>query len=160
MATQSISLVGLNKAAVLAALYNASKPQGMGFMHYDPKPMTVGEAQQILDGGCTYFDYLKGRVMKVDLSGNEVNPWGYDRDNGQGMVARVIDGLRKDGDSNSVDVQTIHDVNTKAAAKNVMAHIHEETTIKKDGKVATMTLGLADVADHLIPKVEKLAEEE
>jgi hypothetical protein len=38
MAT-SIDLKGLNKAAVLAALYNASKPQGMGFLQYDPTPM-------------------------------------------------------------------------------------------------------------------------
>lgn len=77
----SISLVGLNKADVLAALYNASKPQGAGFIHYDPTPMTRKEAEQLLAQG-TYFDYLKGRVMKVDLSKDELNPWGFDRDNG------------------------------------------------------------------------------
>ena len=40
-----IQLSGLNKADVLAALYNASKPQGMGFLQYDPKPMTRAEAE-------------------------------------------------------------------------------------------------------------------
>lgn len=41
-----------------------------------------------------YFDYLKGRVMKVELAGDDVDPWLYDRDNGQGAFARVIDELR------------------------------------------------------------------
>lgn len=49
--SDKISLAGLDKAAVLAALYNASRPQGMGFMHYDPTPMTVKEASKILGGG-------------------------------------------------------------------------------------------------------------
>lgn len=52
--------------------------------------MTIGEAKEILDSGITYFDYLKGRVMKVDLCGNEFDPWLYDRDNGRGAAARAI----------------------------------------------------------------------
>lgn len=60
----AISLVGLDKADVLATLYNASRPQGLGFMWYDPQPMTHEEAQAILDQGHTYFDYLKGRVIE------------------------------------------------------------------------------------------------
>jgi len=60
MVDEKLSLKGLNKADVLAVLYNASKPQGMGFMHYDPKPMTRDKAKQLLDSGQTYFDYLNG----------------------------------------------------------------------------------------------------
>ena len=77
------------KPAVLAVLYNNSKPQGFGFLHFDPKPMTVELAQELLDHQ-TYFDYLKGRVMKVDLSGDELDPFLYDRDNGQGAAERAI----------------------------------------------------------------------
>ena len=90
----TIALTGLDKAAVLAALYNASKPQGMGFLHYDPKPMTREEAAVLLEQ-TAYFDYLKGRVMKVDLSGDELDTWGYDRDNGQGAAERAIAELSK-----------------------------------------------------------------
>ena len=90
---KDISLVGLDKAEVLAGLYNASKPQGLGFLHYDPKPMTVEEARALLVNQ-TYFDYLYGRVMKVDLSGDRLNPWGYDRDLGQGAAQRVIQTIR------------------------------------------------------------------
>lgn len=91
--SESINLKGLNKAEVLAALYNASKPLGMGILHFDPAPMRAEEAESLLKGQ-TYFDYLKGRVMKVDLSGDELDPWLYDRDNGQGAAQRVIDSMR------------------------------------------------------------------
>jgi hypothetical protein len=95
-----ISIKGLDKAAVLVALYNNSKPLGSGFLHYDPLPMTLEEAQDIIKNGSsedyfgqiqtTKFDYLKGRVMKVDLSGVEFDEWGYDRDNGTGAALRAL----------------------------------------------------------------------
>lgn len=81
-----------DKAAVLAALYNHSRPQGMGFLHYDPAPMSHDEARAIMAAteGRGYFDYLKGRVMKVDISGNTLNPGGYDHDLGPGAAARAV----------------------------------------------------------------------
>lgn len=89
-----VDIKGLNKAEVLAALYNNSKPLGLGFLHFDPMDMTVAEAEEILNQ-TTYFDYLKGRVMKVDLSsGDSFEEWLYDRDNGKGAAQRVIDSLR------------------------------------------------------------------
>ena len=89
----------LNKAEVLAELYNHAKPQGMGFLHYDPNPMTVDEAQQILDQGHTYFDYVKGRVMKVDLGTDELNTRLYNRDNGENAAESVIERLVKSHES-------------------------------------------------------------
>jgi len=85
-----IDLQGKNKAEVLAKLYNASKPQGMGLLHYDSKKMTTEQAQAILDTGQKCFDYLKGRVMKIDLSDDELDIRLYDRDNGQGAAARAL----------------------------------------------------------------------
>ena len=84
-----IDLTGKDKAAVLAALYNASQPLGMGFLHYDPTPMTRDEAADLL-AEQTYFDYLKGRVMKVDLGPDVLLTGGYDRDNGEGAAERII----------------------------------------------------------------------
>lgn len=94
MASETVSIVGLNKAQVLAALYNGAKPQGAGFIHYDPKPMDEAEAERILQSGQTYFDYLKGRVMKVDLSGDEIDPYLYDRDNGRNRVDCIMDEVK------------------------------------------------------------------
>jgi hypothetical protein len=80
------------KPAVLAALYNNSKPLGMGILHFDPKPMTESEAEALLSQQ-QYFDYLKGRVMKVDFEGDTLDPRLYDRDNGQGAAERVVNSL-------------------------------------------------------------------
>jgi len=77
------------KAKVLAALYNGSKPLGMGIMHFDPAPMTEAQAATILSDR-EHFDYLKGRVMKVSLSEDTFDPFLYDRDNGQGAAARAV----------------------------------------------------------------------
>ena len=85
-----IDITGLNKAEILAGLYNASHPRGMGILHHTPENMTTEEADEILKE-TTDFDYLKGRVMKVHLSGNEFDEWLYDRDNGSGAAQRVID---------------------------------------------------------------------
>ena len=89
-----VDIKGLNKADVLAALYNNSKPQGLGFLQFDPKPMNVDEAEILLKK-TTVFDYLKGRVMKVNLSFDDgFEEWLYDRDNGYGSAQRVINDLR------------------------------------------------------------------
>ncbi len=88
-----MNIAGMRKAAILAALYNNSKSRGMGFMHFDPKPMTEAEAQALLDSGRTYFDYLKGRVMKVDLSGDELKTYLYNRDNGENAAETVLKDL-------------------------------------------------------------------
>lgn len=59
-----INIAGMDKAEVLAALYNASKPLGLGIYHYTPDDITVEEARELL--------------------------WLYDRDNGNGAALRVI----------------------------------------------------------------------
>lgn len=90
-----VNIKGLNKAEVLAALHNNSKPLGLGFLHFDEKDMTVAEAEELLKQ-TTYFDYLKGRAMKVDLSSDDgFDEWLYDRDNGNGSAQRVIEKLRR-----------------------------------------------------------------
>ena len=118
-----VDISGLSKGAVLAALYNASKPLGMGMLHFDPAEMTEEDANALIErltggklqaqymgdadagtsdthafGGASqtklYFDYVKGRVMKVDITGDELNPWGFDRDNGEGAAERAIAPLR------------------------------------------------------------------
>ncbi len=90
-----VSIKGLSKAAVLAQLYNNSKPLGYGILEYDPSPMSEDEAKFLLSKQ-KYFDYLYGRVIKADLSSDtEFNEFYYDRDNGAGAAQRAVDALRK-----------------------------------------------------------------
>lgn len=88
-----IDIKGLSKAKVLCALYNNSKPQGLGIIHFRPADLTEEEASKLLKE-TDYFDYLAGRVMKVKISGDELDEWLYDRDNGRGAAARAIDLIR------------------------------------------------------------------
>ncbi len=84
-----IVISGLDKAEVLAALFNASHQQGLGLLHSSgASPMTVEDARQYTSSGDEqYYDYLRGRVMKVDLSGDQLWTALYDRDNGPGAAA-------------------------------------------------------------------------
>lgn len=84
-----INIFGISKAAVLAALYNNSKPQGLGFLHASKDPLTAAEAAEILKRDKS-FDYLMGRSLKIDLSGDSFDPHLYNRDNGQGAAERAL----------------------------------------------------------------------
>lgn len=86
-----MNIAKLNKAGVLAALYNNARVQGLGVFQAKSGDMTIKEAQKILNSGQTDFDYLYGRVMKVDLSNDELDTWLYNRDNGDGAAEKAIE---------------------------------------------------------------------
>lgn len=86
---------GLDKAEVLAALFNASRQQGMGFFdRRGAQPMTKADAEKVIAEEGLYFDYLRGRVMKIGLDSDDIETRLYDRDNGQGAAERAIAPLR------------------------------------------------------------------
>lgn len=88
-----INIKGLDKAELLVELYNHSHQQGMGMLQ-PARSLTVEDARKLLEQTQS-FDYLYGKVMKVNLSGDEFEEWLYDRDNGQGMAQSVVDGIKK-----------------------------------------------------------------
>lgn len=91
-----MDISGLDKAAILAALYNGSRQQGMGFIHArGALEMTTEQArEEIANNNQMYFDYLHGRVMKISLRGDELQTALYNRDNGAGAAERIIESLR------------------------------------------------------------------
>ena len=91
-----ISIKGLNKAEVLRVLYDRSHVQGMGFLQAVPNGFVTVEHCEELLRETTYFDYLYGKVLKVDLSSDEFDERLYDRDCGIGAARRAINSLRKD----------------------------------------------------------------
>ena len=95
-----VNIEGLKKEDVLRSLYNNAKVQGLGVLQMKIGDMTESEATRIInhckESGVFYFDYLHGRVMKIDLRSDiEFDERLYDRDNGEGSAQRVIDILRK-----------------------------------------------------------------
>jgi hypothetical protein len=90
-----INIEGLDKGAVLAALFNAAKVRGRGFYHATDRVMTADQGRKTLERlkGGLFIDYLEGRVLKVDLTGDSFDPWLYDRDNGEGAAARALEDM-------------------------------------------------------------------
>lgn len=115
---EPIDISDLPKGRVLAALYNNAKPQGLGFIDANPGFMSENEAGALL-AVATFFDYLHGRVMKVNLAGHAFHPWGYDRDNGAGLAAEVVGRLRSTGSTRPI---VLHDVmdRTRRAARDAL----------------------------------------
>ena len=95
-----MNISGLDKAAVLAALYNRSKQQGMGFVDkHGANDITAEQAREYIKERADvvrgmYFDYLNGRVMKIDLSYDEMKTAMYNRDNGEGAAEAIIEQIR------------------------------------------------------------------
>ena len=85
-----INIAGIPKFRLLQALYAASKPLGMGMLHFVPGGMDDEEAKNMCKGEQLYFDYVRGRVIKCNISGDVLDPRLYDRDNGQGACERAV----------------------------------------------------------------------
>ena len=99
-----ISIAGLDKAQVLKALYDRANPgssKSMGWLAYTPGAMTIEEARGLVEQRLD-FDYLAGRLLKVDLSGDEFDPYLYDRAYGAGSAQAVIQTLRGGGEGAGV----------------------------------------------------------
>lgn len=104
-----VNIKGMDKAEVLLALWQASQMQGMSFLGFlasgeltlEQAQWEVQERKHIgFDGkDSIYFDYLNGKVMKVDLGQDEFDSRLYDRDNGEGAAQRAIDKLRNSPNS-------------------------------------------------------------
>jgi len=142
--TDSIDIAGLDKAAVLAALFNASAPQGFGFLQAanGPQVMTVEYAQQMIDlapapeiRGMTdernfEYDYVLGRPIKSNLSGDTFSPLGFDRNNGgPGSARAVIDRLRATSQVDSPESAEAHESLTQLKAHAAMEMANTPTTL-------------------------------
>lgn len=90
-----VKTTGIPKAKVLATLFNNAKTQGLGVLHFRADHiMDESEAAKILET-TNDFDYLEGRVLKVNLSNDDgFEEWLYDRDNGNGAAQRAIDSIK------------------------------------------------------------------
>lgn len=115
----TVNISGIDKAELLVALVNAARPLGMGVLQDDGKPMTKEEAEERINGGrwhdqiessrrILYFDYVKGRPIKCDLSGDTLDTRLYDRDQGPGAGERVVAKLRAASIDPAANAETSH----------------------------------------------------
>ena len=146
-----VDIKGLDKARVLKALYDHSHVQGLGFMHAaEEGTVTVESCAKLLEK-YTQFDYLHGRVLKVDLSGDEFDERLYDRDCGAGAAQRAVDSIRDEteGEKKEPSLEEQAEM-TKEAVRKIMdilnelpptCHIVASMTLKMvlSGPVSSMT---------------------
>jgi hypothetical protein len=78
-----VCIKGIDKHTLLRALHKAGKP--VHPVSYAP-----------YTGTSWVFVYHCAVAIKADLSGDWVNPCGYDRDAGQGMFAKVVASILSD----------------------------------------------------------------
>ena len=111
MTDGTIDVADIPAAELLAALYNKGRPTGIGFLQAHDGDMTIEQASALLNGDeqegdypvnhdrsedkPAYFDYLHGRVMKVEINGKTLRPGLYDRDYGAGAAQGVVDAIRE-----------------------------------------------------------------
>ena len=75
--------IEMSDAEVLMRLYNGARQQGLGLLNKRGKSqMTLQEAEDLLAEEGTCFDYLYGRVMKIDVAHRPLDVRLYERDNG------------------------------------------------------------------------------
>ena len=114
-----VNVTNIPKNVLLAELFNAAKPFGMGMLHYNANHiMSYDEAQKLLDdtnhrhddlgSNDQYFDYLEGRGMKIDLSDKALEREAtykgekileermYDRYYYSGKVQDIVDKIRSE----------------------------------------------------------------
>lgn len=98
-----INIVGLDKPQLLLALYLGSHAQGMSHLGAPAQPMSLKTCTEVIEDrlrlnssrpNALYFDYFYDHVLKVNISGESLNPDLYDRDNYEGAAADVVHQLR------------------------------------------------------------------
>lgn len=91
-----VSIEGLDKVDLTYDLWKNSKI-ALFYIHNFVAPPTLKKNELLCSQSYHkwYFDSLKGRDMKCDLSGDMVDVTMYDRDNGPGAFRTVVDNLRE-----------------------------------------------------------------
>jgi hypothetical protein len=107
-----ISIKGIDKPTLLAALYNASIPRET--KEYDPATMSVAEARLML-ARSNKFGKVNGRMLHITLDGTSLRTVQYDMANGAGAAAAIVDSLYLGLGPDSIVTQTIHQCGLLAA---------------------------------------------
>ncbi len=118
--TRRISIAGLDKVPVLRALYNAAIPTVLT-MPNAPILLTAEEAKAHIAINDGHIDFVRGRLIGVDLSGDDIDPILYDKYNDlPGSADSVINALRAIGDPECSQITSLQ---VLAAANRVAVQV-------------------------------------
>lgn len=100
-----IDIKGLAKARLLQELYEAAVPKATGFVPAArSRPVGAPDVRVLQEsdfagfieqqGQPLAFEYLAGHILRCDISGDQLDPRHYDKANGPGTAAKVVEQLR------------------------------------------------------------------
>lgn len=114
-----IDITGLDKAEVLLALYEGTGVMGLGVLQARSS-LSLEDLRDVIEngkprGGLFWpmepwrIDYLFGKPVKVDLTGDSFDPGCYDLDAGEGAAEAVVTKLRsRSVTSGAVGMEAFH----------------------------------------------------
>lgn len=88
-----VDISDINKVELLRALWNNSTPAAY-YVFTNTKPPEWDNEKATTAIGNGFIDYFQGRLIKADLSCDQVNPSSYDRDNGRGALSEIVNLIR------------------------------------------------------------------
>ena len=89
-----VNCENIDKIELLKHLWRNSQTAAF-FNNFPVSPPSEPKHQEFADAVENYVDYLGGRVIKTNFTKfPELDPWGYDRDNGTGAMQRIVDQFR------------------------------------------------------------------
>lgn len=133
-----IDISNKDKAEVLARLYNNSQPLAHGVAHYNPTPMTVEVARQILEE-TTHFDYLAGRPLKINLEENIISVLAYNSNNGKKQAQMLISSCRNINDIGKDKLKKMSDEFNEQIKKEIEKEIEKKHKERQKEQVTTRT---------------------
>lgn len=99
-AEESIDISGLNKKELVKELHKNARPREFDIIQRELGSFKPGlgdlsdeEAEAAVHQG--KLDYLKGRAMKIEISGDKLlDAWLYNREHGEGAAEAIVQRLR------------------------------------------------------------------
>lgn len=88
-ALNKIDISKLDKAKVLQVLYKRASHQGFGYVVDTVDSLSYEQAQKLLKF-TTKFEYLGGRLLKIDLAENTLDTFFYNQSNGAEAAEKAI----------------------------------------------------------------------
>lgn len=89
----TVNIKGLNKLTLLAQLWANQRSASWFLLTKTTPPLfDIAKARELLQ--CEYIDYCCGRAIKMDLRGDKITPWLYDRDASR-KAADIVKSMRE-----------------------------------------------------------------
>ncbi|HXV27317.1 MAG TPA: hypothetical protein VD862_04845 [Candidatus Paceibacterota bacterium] len=158
----------LEPRILLAVLYNAAGPRGLGFLKYEPVPMNRDDADRVISergsdiltdipsmrevfAGPPYLslDYVYGRPVKASLRTDRLDPRAYDGKHGRDWAARAIASYRTTGEVNSQEIWEMHVASLETGGREAREWLDEETRLEVIDHQQTLYLGPGEHAERI-----------